>query len=78
MTPMTFAPRSGGGLPDSISEATIHASVANEIWRHAEELARAFRARVMAATGFSHRFEPCIAALERHIEKASAKIDRLG
>jgi hypothetical protein len=78
MTPMTFAPRSGGGLPDLISEANIHASVANETWRRAEELARAFLARVMAATGFSHRFGPCIAALEHHIETASTKIGRLG
>ena len=78
MTPMTFAPRSGGGLPDTISEATIHACVANETWRRAEGLARAFLARVMAATGFSHRFGPCIAALENHIETASAKIGRLG
>ena len=78
MTPMAFAPRSGGGLPDTIAEATIHASVANETWRRAEELARAFLARVMAATGFSHRFGPCIAALEHHIATASAKIGRLG
>ena len=78
MTPMTFAPSRGGGLPDTISEATIHASVANDVWRHAEELARMFLARVMAATGFSQRFRPCIAALEDHIETASAKIGRLG
>ena len=78
MTPMTFAPRSGGGIPDIISEATIHASVANETWRRAEELARTFLAQVIAATGFSHRFGPCIAALEHHIETASTKIRRLG
>lgn len=78
MTPMAFAPRSGGGIPDLISEATIHASVPNETWRRAEELARAFLARVMAATGFSRRFGPCVAALEHHIETASTKIGRLG
>lgn len=78
MTPMTFAPRTGGGLPETISEATIHASVANETWRRAEELARAFLARVKAATGFSHRFGPCIVAMEHHIKTASAKIERLG
>ena len=78
MTPMAFAPRSGGGLPDTISEASIHASVANETWRRAEELARAFLARIKAATGFSRRFGQCIAALEQHIETASAKIGRLG
>lgn len=78
MTPMTFAPRSGGGLPDSISAATLHVNVSNETWRCAENLGRAFLTRIMAATGFSHRFGPCIAALEHHIETASAKIERLG
>ena len=78
MTPMAFAPRSGGGLPDTLTESTIHASVANETWSRAEELARAFLARVIAATGFSHRFAPCSAALEQHVETASAKIRRLG
>lgn len=78
MTPMTFAPRSGGGIPDIISEATIHASVSNDTWRRAEELARAFLARVMAATGFSYRFGPCIVAMEQHIATASGKIGRLG
>lgn len=78
MTPMTFAPRTGGGIPDIITEATIHPSVGNETWQHAEKLARTFLARVMAAAGFSHRFGPCIAALERHINSASTKIGRLG
>jgi DNA-binding transcriptional ArsR family regulator len=78
MTPMAFRPRSGGGLSDTLAEATIHASVANETWRRAEELARAFLARLMAATGLSNRFGPCIAALEQHIETASARIRRLG
>ncbi len=78
MTPMAFAPRSGGGLPDTIAEATIHASVPNETWRRAEELARLFLARVLASPGFSNRFEPCIDALERHINTAGTKIGRLG
>ncbi len=78
MTPMAFAPRSGGGLPDIIHEATIHASVANETWRRAEELARVFLARIMAEPRFSQRFGPCITALERHIDIASDKIGRLG
>jgi len=78
MTPMAFAPRTGGGLPDTISEAFIHASVANETWRRAEGLARSFFARTMEAPGFSHRFGACIAAMEHHIETASTKIGRLG
>ena len=77
MTPMTFAPRSGGGIPDIISEANIHASVTNGTWRRAEELAHRFLARVKVETGFSHRFEPCIVALEQHIITASGKIGRL-
>lgn len=78
MTPMSFAPSRGGGLPDTLAAATIHASVANASWRRAEALARAFLARVRGTTGFSRRFAPCIAALERHIETASGKIGRLG
>ena len=77
MTPMAFAPQNGGGLPNTLTEATIHASVANETWRHAEALARMFFARVVTTT-FSHRFSPCIAALEQHINTASARIERLG
>ena len=78
MTPMAFAPRSGGGLPDTLADADIHANVAKDTWRHAEELARAYLARLIAETGFSRRFAPCIRALERHIEPASEKIRRLG
>lgn len=78
MTPMAFAPRSGGGLPDTVSAANIHASVGNEIWRRAETLAHAFLARLTAEPAFSHRFEPCIAALGHHIRTASTRIERLG
>lgn len=78
MTPMAFAPRRGGGLPNTLSEPNIHASVANASWRRAEELARAYSARLMAEAEFSHRFGVCILAQERHLETASAKIRRLG
>lgn len=40
MSPMGFAPRSGGGLPDTLAAAGIPADVANEAWRRAETLAR--------------------------------------
>jgi hypothetical protein len=78
MTPMVFAPRSGGGIPDIIPEANIHASVTNDTWRRAEALARAFLDKVMAATGFSHRFGACVIAMEQHIARAGSKIERLG
>lgn len=77
MTAMNFAPRSGGGLPATIPEANIHASIANETWRRAASLAHAFLDRVIAATGFSQRFKPCIAAMEHHIKIADSKIARL-
>lgn len=78
MTAMGFAPRSGGGLPDSLAAAAISASVANETWRQAEALARMLLSRIRSATGFSQRFAPCIAALEGHIGIAGTKIGRLG
>ncbi|MCB1950289.1 type II toxin-antitoxin system HipA family toxin YjjJ [Nitrosomonas sp.] len=78
MTPMAFAPNTGGKLLETIPEATFRVNVPNETWRRAENLARAFLARIMEASGFSHRFEPCIVALKNHIETTSAKIERLG
>jgi serine/threonine protein kinase HipA of HipAB toxin-antitoxin module len=78
MSPMGFAPRSGGGLPESLADAAIDPGVSNETWRSAEVLARTFLARVVVSGDFSRRFEPCIAALERRIDTASARIARLG
>lgn len=78
MTSMAFAPRSGGGLPDGLPEAGIHASVANDAWRQAETLARAFLGQIELDARFSRRFAPCIAALDRHIAAAGEKIARLG
>lgn len=78
MTPMAFAPRSGGGLPDTLPEAAIHASVDNLTWKRGEKLARDFLARVGIEARFSQRFEGCIAALETHVATAAEKIARLG
>ena len=78
MTPMAFAPRSGGGLPESIPAPTIQAAVPNATWRRAEVLADDFLARLRAANGFSPRFCACVAALESHRTAASAAIARLG
>lgn len=78
MTTMGFAPRSGGGLPDSIAAPTIQAEVPNDIWRRAEVLARNFLNRVRASNAFSPRFGVCIAALENRLDMASAAIARLG
>lgn len=77
MTPMAFAPRSGGGLPDTIPAPNIRAGIAPDTWRSALALARSFLARVMDAPGFSERFAPCRLALARHLEDAGAQIARL-
>lgn len=79
MTPMAFAPRSGGGLPDTLTAVSLHASVPHTTWRQAAMLADDFLERLKKATPkFSVRFIPCIAALERHIEAAAESIMRLG
>lgn len=78
MTPMAFSPRSSGSIPDSLGTANISAEVANPVWRHAEELAQTFLARLTVSTAFSRRFSPCIAALTQHIQVATATIARLG
>lgn len=77
MTPMAFAPRTGGGLPDAIPDANIHPLIANETWRKAEILAREFLARISSSNMFSQRFDSCIDAIRQHIETASVKIGRL-
>lgn len=78
MTTMGFAPRSGGGLPDSIAAPSIMAEVPNDIWRRAEVLAGDFLNRVLASNVFSPRFRLCITALENRLDTASAAIARLG
>lgn len=78
MSPMCFAPRSGGGMADTIQKATIHSDVSNETWRRAGQLARDFLARIQRQSVFSHRFDPCLHSLTQHIEAASVQIAKLG
>lgn len=78
MTPMAFAPRSGGGLPDTLAAAGLHASVPNQTWRDAAQLAGAFLARIKSERRFTRRFAACRLALEQHLALASEKIARLG
>ena len=78
MSPMCFAPRSGGGMFEVIQSATIRSDVTNEAWRRAEQLARDFLRRVQCEGRFSRAFAPCIRALAQHIEDASGKLEKLG
>ncbi|MDR0776622.1 MAG: type II toxin-antitoxin system HipA family toxin YjjJ [Azonexus sp.] len=77
MSPMAFAPRSGGGLPDTLPEINILADIAAATWRRAETLARTYLARLTNEPGFSQRFRPCIENLDKHIQTASARLSRL-
>ena len=78
MTPMAFAPRSGGSLPDTLADANIRADVPASVWREVARLADDFLRRARATSAFSPAFAPCLAALERHLADALGKIDRLG
>ena len=77
MLPMGFAPKSGGEIPASLSPAKLHPYISPTIWRTAENVARTYVGTLRNETGFSESFQPCISALETHIETASAVIARL-
>lgn len=78
MLPMGFAPRSGGVLPDSLVSAGLRSYVRNDVWLKAIVLAADFLERLRLDSRFSARFQACIDALERHVEDARAKMQRLG
>ncbi len=77
MLPMAFAPKSGGTIPSTLPDATIHANISPGMWRNAEIVARAYLTTLRRETGFSPSFNSCIDALESHIESAARKIARL-
>lgn len=77
MTPMAFAPLSGGGLPQSLAEPVIAAQVPAAVWQQALPLAQAFVTQLQARTDFSASFAPCIAALQVHVQTAAQRIERL-
>ncbi|KAF1019265.1 MAG: Toxin YjjJ [Paracidovorax wautersii] len=77
MTPMAFAPRSGGGLPDTLRPADLHASVDNATWHRAAALARTFQRRLAQTRSWQPRFQPCIDALGQHLDRAEDSIARL-
>jgi hypothetical protein len=77
MLPMAFRPLGSGALPEALPAASLHPSVAPAVWRHALGLAREFVARMPGEVCFSPQWEPCAAALARHVEVAGANIGRL-
>jgi hypothetical protein len=77
MTPMTFAPTSGGRLPHEIQPITPHFSVSHAHWRRAEQLAMTYLAAIQAEDQFTAEFQVCVEALSVHLERTRAKISRL-
>lgn len=81
MLPMGFAPRSSGDLPEALPDPHMHASVDSQHWLTALEIARDYlcRLQVIQRQGrFSERFCACLNALERHLNVAAGKMERLG
>lgn len=78
MTPMAFAPRSGGGLPATVPEPVILPDVPAMIWSAALPMARQYLLALRTTSGFSHRFTACVDALQVHIDLAAARIARRG
>ena len=77
MTPMSFAPTSSGRLPDAIHPVTLHASVRNDTWRRAQELAMNYLSCLRACDQFNPEFQVCIDALAKHLEFVSTQLNRL-
>lgn len=78
MLPMGFSPKSGGGIPTTLLEATIHADIPPAAWMRAVQVAQRYLERLRSEQRFSQAFQPCIDALAGHIAAAVGKIARLG
>ena len=77
MTPMAFAPNSGGKLNNAIPSLALHASVRNKHWHHALIMAQSYLAALRDCGQFSADFAVCIDALQAHIDNASQQVARL-
>jgi hypothetical protein len=77
MTPMAFAPNSGGKLNNAIPSLALHASVRNKHWHHALIMAQTYLAALQNCGHFSADFAVCIDALQAHIDNASQQVARL-
>ncbi|MHC9002902.1 type II toxin-antitoxin system HipA family toxin YjjJ [Enterobacter adelaidei] len=78
MLPMGFAPKSGGGMVNTLRPAMLLDAIAGEIWHESLELAERFYALVSDCNRFSASFAPCVAALRAHLDEARSRISRLG
>lgn len=78
MLPMGFAPKSGGGMVNTLRPASLPEVIEGDTWHEALELAERFYALASNCDRFSASFTPCMVALRAHIDDAGARIARLG
>ncbi|MCD2513295.1 type II toxin-antitoxin system HipA family toxin YjjJ [Comamonas endophytica] len=77
MTPMAFAPRTGGAMADTLRPARIIAAISGAIWREAHALALRYAERLRGEKRLSPRFAPCVAATAEQLEQAMQRIERI-
>jgi hypothetical protein len=77
VTPMAFAPRSGGGLPNDLPAARLDAAVPAALWHQALPWAELYVHKLAQEPGLSPRFAACVAALQRHVLEAAGRVGRL-
>jgi hypothetical protein len=75
---MAFAPNSGGKLNNTLPSLALHASVRNDHWRQALDIAQNYLLALQSCSQFSADFDVCLAALEAHLSSARQQISRLG
>ena len=79
VSPMCFAPRTGGGMSQSAPVLNFRADVGRLIvWKQALAMARQYMARLQADERLSEAFQPCIKALGQHVHQAGQLIDNIG
>lgn len=76
--PMGFAPKSGGGMVNTLRPALLIEAIDGEIWHDALDLAENFFALANDSHHFSANFAPCLKALRSHLDEARGRISRLG
>lgn len=76
--PMGFAPKSGGGMVNTLRPALLVEAIDGEIWHDALDLAENFFALANECRHFSANFAPCLMALRGHLDEVRGRISRLG
>lgn len=78
VSPMCFAPRTGGGMSQNAPVFNFRAGVRWPVWKQALAMARQYMERLQADERLSEPFQPCINALGQHVHQAGQLIDNIG